>query len=77
MLKKFSVSVKLHQRMFATMKYVDVTLGIYCYAGDLNEMLVGRQLKEIGNGLVTELWNGFLSASMKDQNCCEKQDQDS
>src|SRR5262249_47285735 len=73
--KKFPVSIKLHQRMFAAMKYVDVTFGIHCYSSDLNEMLVGRQLKETGNGFAIELWSGFLSASMKDRSC-EKQNQD-
>jgi hypothetical protein len=53
--KKFAISVKLHQRMFAAMKYVDVAFGIYCHSSDLNQMLVGRQLKKIGNRFVIEL----------------------
>src|SRR5215831_3835136 len=73
--KKFPVSVKLHQRMFAAMKYVDVTFGIYCYASHFDKMFSSRQLKEIGNCLVVELRNGFLSASVKDPKC-EKQNQD-
>src|SRR5262249_43930334 len=74
--KKFPVSIKFHQRMFAAMKHVDVTFGIYCYSSDLNEMLVGGQLKEIGNRFVVELRNRLLGGSMKDRSCCKKHNQD-
>src|SRR5262249_7238910 len=73
--KKFPVSIKFHQRMFATMKNVDVSLEIYRHACHLDKMLAFGQLKEIGNSFVIELGNGFLSVAGENQsnggNCAE------
>src|SRR5262249_1737959 len=73
--KEFPTSIKFHQRMFATMKHVDMTLGIYRHTSDLNEMLAFGQLKEIGNSFVIELGNGFLGVAGENQssgdNCAE------
>src|SRR5215472_2302292 len=73
--KKFPVSIKFHQRMFATMKNVDVSVGIYRHTCHLDKMLAFGQLKEIGNSFVIELGNGFLSVAGENQsnscNCAE------
>src|SRR5438445_4702884 len=74
--KEFPVSVKLHQRMFAAVKDVDMTLGIYCHTSDLNEVFARRQLKEIGDRFVIELWNLFLSTAGENQSRAEQRSQD-
>src|SRR5439155_20136412 len=74
--KEFPVSVKLHQRMFAAVKDVDMTLGIYCHTSDLNEVFARRQLKEIEDRFVVELGNRFLTKAGKNANCTEQRDQD-
>src|SRR5215470_8736463 len=65
--KELSVSIKFHQGMFATMKHVDVSLGIYRHTCHLNKMLAFGQLKEVGNSFVIEFGNGFLSLGGKNQ----------
>ena len=70
--KEFPVSVKLHQRMFAAMKHVDMPLGIYCHTSNFDKMLARGQLKEIGNRFVVELGNLFLSAAGKNRSCEEQ-----
>ena len=74
--KVFPVSVKLHQRMFAAMKHVDVALRIYRHTSDLNEMLARWQLKEVRNRFVVELWNLFLGAARENQSRAEQGSQD-
>ena len=70
--KEFSQRVKLHQRMFASVKHVDVTLGIYRHTCHLDEMLTTGQLKEIGNRFVVELRNLFFSTGGANQSRAEQ-----
>ena len=46
--QEFARRVEFHERMFAPMKQVDVSLRIYGYAGRLDEMLFRRQVEKSG-----------------------------
>src|SRR5262249_34307461 len=65
--KEFSGSIKLHQRMLAAVKHVDMSFGIYRYTRNLNEMFTRWQLKEIRNHFVIQLRNAFLRMAGKDR----------
>src|SRR3989441_11419512 len=57
---KSARTIEFHERMFAAMEHVDVPLGIHRNPGGFHEVHTRRQLEEIRNRLVIELWDSCL-----------------
>lgn len=74
--QKFSGCIKLHQRMFAAVKDINVALRIDCYAGDFNEMFAGRKLEKVRNRFVMQFWNCLLAATRRNCSANENTSQD-
>src|SRR5262245_46259859 len=57
--------IEFHERMPAAMEYIDVSFRTYRDTAALDEILTGRQLKEIWNCLVIKFGNAWFGASLR------------